>query len=66
MKIKITSYYLGMFIHTEKLSALINLSNYLKIYANEDVFPVIKFYLDGRKIHIETETKENIINRDKR
>jgi hypothetical protein len=66
MKIKIILYDRGMFIHTEKLGGLIDFSSYLKIYAKESVFPVIRFYSDGRKIHIETETKENTINCDKR
>jgi hypothetical protein len=65
MKIKIVSY-LGMLIHTEELGGLIDFSNHLEIYAKESVLPVIKFYSDGRKIHIETETKKSTINYDKK
>jgi hypothetical protein len=55
-----------MFTYTKKLGSIIDFSNYLKIYASINVFPEIRFYLNGNKMHIVTKTREYTINYDKR
>jgi hypothetical protein len=49
---------------TKKLDEIIVFSNLLRVYADKDVQPLIKFSLEDLAVELQTKTSTKIIRRD--